>query len=105
MHLEGPVASGPGPLPSIKSQRLNVWFDSVKESFSRWEGCISNVERASTAAFNLGSNAMTPELAKVELFKPRSCGFPEGLLAQPFYGWVGVADESKARFNGLRLKA
>jgi hypothetical protein len=49
--------------------------------------------------FNLGSNAITPELAKVELFKPRSRGFPQGLLAQPFYGWDGVADKSKARFK------
>ena len=31
MRLEEPVASGPGPLPSIKSQRLNVWFGPVKE--------------------------------------------------------------------------
>jgi hypothetical protein len=55
--------------------------------------------------FTLRFNAMTPELAKAALFKPRSRGFTAELPAQPFYGWVRAANQAKARFNGLKLKA
>jgi hypothetical protein len=48
--------------------------------------------------FNLRLTATTPESAKVALFKPRSRGFPEGLLAQPFYGWVLAASQAKSPF-------
>jgi hypothetical protein len=51
--------------------------------------------------FNLRFEPMTPGPAKVALFRPRSCGFPAGLLAQPFYGWVRTVNQAKARFNGL----
>jgi hypothetical protein len=33
--------------------------------------------------------------------QPRSRGFPEGLLDQPFYGWVSRGTKNKARFSGL----
>ena len=34
-------------------------------------------------------------------FQPSSDGFPEGLLDQPFYGWVQDSFLLVARFSGL----
>ena len=55
--------------------------------------------------FVLHFDAITPDPAKVAFFEPRSRGLPAGLLAQPFYGWVGAASQAKARFNGLKSQA
>jgi hypothetical protein len=33
--------------------------------------------------------------------QPRSRGFPEGLLDQPFYGWVSTGKKRLARFSVL----
>jgi hypothetical protein len=37
----------------------------------------------------------------IDQSQPSSDGFPEGLLDQPFYGWVGRRTLLPARFNGL----
>jgi hypothetical protein len=59
---------------------------------------MNPTRRVATTEINSTGNAHV-------FLQPRSRGFPEGLLAQPFYGWGFVGGNRKARFSVLTLGA
>ncbi len=48
---------------------------------------------AAAARLSLVRRFARTEGFTISINEPHSCGFPEGLLAQPFYGWVKWGDE------------